>query len=270
MTAPRTGASLLWPGLATLAALAILVALGLWQLDRRGWKEGLTAQIAARAHGPPGEILPEARWAAFRQADQEYRRVQLRGTFLHEHEAPVHGLMEDRRGRPVQGVYLLTPLRLADGATVIVNRGFVPTELRDPTSRPDGQVAGVTTVTGLVRAPETRTAFVPANDPARNTWFVRSVADIAAARGLERVAPFLVDADATPNPGGWPRGGQTRLQLPNNHLQYAWTWFGLAGTLLAVFASFAWTRLGRELQPKDAGHDQADAGDPRERRGFAE
>jgi surfeit locus 1 family protein len=87
------------------------------------------------------------------------------------------------------------------------------------------------------------------------------------AWGLERVAPYYIDSDATPNPGGWPLGGRTRLTLANDHLQYALTWFGLALTLVGVFGTFAWRRLrghdvasAREFQPHDAGHDQADAG----------
>jgi surfeit locus 1 family protein len=158
----------------------------------------------------------------------------------------MHGLMAAERGRPVQGVYLLTPLRLADGSLIIVNRGFVPTELRDPSARPQSQPAGEVTVTGLVRAPEVRAPFVPENDPAKNAWFVRDPAAIAQAKGLTRVAPFLIDADATPNPGGWPKGGQTRLSFSNTHLQYALTWFGLALALLVIVAAVAWQRIGRK------------------------
>jgi surfeit locus 1 family protein len=135
---------------------------------------------------------------------------------------------------------------MADGAIVVINRGFVPIELRDPATRAAGQVAGEVTVTGLVRAPERRGWFVPENEPAQNRWFLRDPAAIAAAHGLARVAPFYVDADGTENPGGWPRGGQTRLALPNNHLQYALTWFGLALTLVGVFAAWSLRRLRGE------------------------
>jgi surfeit locus 1 family protein len=119
----------------------------------------------------------------------------------------------------------------------------VPTDLRDPARRPESQPQGEVTITGLVRAPEVRNSFTPDDDPARNQWFARDPQAIAAAHGLERVAPFLIDADASPNPGGWPRGGQTPLTLPNNHLQYAVTWFGIALTLIGVFAAFAWKRI---------------------------
>jgi surfeit locus 1 family protein len=127
----------------------------------------------------------------------------------------------------------------------MINRGFVPTDLRDPARRPESLPEGEVTITGLVRAPEVRTSFTPDDDPARNQWFARDPQAIAAARNLERVAPFLIDADASPNSGGWPRGGQTPLTLPNNHLQYAVTWYGIALTLIGVFTAFAWQRLKR-------------------------
>jgi surfeit locus 1 family protein len=241
--------SLVAPAIATLVALAILVGLGVWQLERKAWKESLIAQIEARAHGAPGDIVPERAWSSWRAADNEFRRVQLSGTFLHDLEAPVHGLTAGTRGRAAQGYFVLTPLQRPDGSVVIVNRGFVPTDLRDPASRAAGQVSGETTVRGLVRAPEAPRLFVPENDPSMNEWFTRDVGAIARAKGLARVAPFLVDADATPNPGGWPAGGQTRLSIPNDHLTYALTWFGLALTLVGVFGAYTWRRVRGEPEP---------------------
>ena len=235
--------SLVAPGLATLAALAILLGLGTWQLQRRVWKEGLIAQIEARAYGAPGGILPEPRWAAWQREADEFRKVRVTGTFLHGQEALVHGLAPASRGAPVQGFYVFTPLRLSDGSEVMVNRGFVPTELADPAARPESQPSGEVAVTGIVRAPEDRGWFLPDDIPGRNRFFARDPRAIGAAKGLERLAPFYVEADATPNPGGWPQGGQTRLELPNNHLQYALTWYGLALTLVAVFVAFARRRL---------------------------
>jgi surfeit locus 1 family protein len=239
----RGWTSLIAPGLATLVALAILVGLGTWQLQRKAWKEDLIARIETRSHGAPGEILPEASWARWRAEDDEFRRVRISGTFLHDREALVHGLAPGTRGAPVQGYYLFTPLRLDSGAVVMVNRGFVPTDLRDPASRPQSRPEGPATVTGLVRAPEENGWFRPEDVPAENRWFTKDSAAIAAAKGLERFAPFYVEADETPHPGGWPRGGQTRLDLPNNHLQYAVTWYGIAVTLVGVFVAFAWRRV---------------------------
>ncbi len=241
---PRSGwRSLLAPGIATLVALAILVGLGTWQLQRMAWKEGLIAQIEARSFGEPGALPSENTWADWKAEADEFRRVRATGIFLHEHEALVHGLAPAERGAPVQGFYLFTPLRLPDGALVYVNRGFVPTELRDPSARPQSRPTGAVTVTGIMRAPEAKGWFLPDDVPAANRWFVRDQRAMAASHSLSRIAPFYVEADATPNPGGWPRGGQTRLNLPNNHLQYALTWYGIALTLVGVFGAFAWRRL---------------------------
>jgi len=238
------GRSLLIPGLATIIALALLVGLGTWQLQRKAWKESLIRQIETRAYGEPGSIAPESEWATWRADQDEFRKVRITGTFLHDLETPVYGLAPGtRQGAPLQGYYIITPLRLRTGAVVMVNRGFVPTELKNPATRPQGQPDGEVTVTGLVRAPEPRNLFTPNDDPTHNTWFARDPRAIAEARGLEPVAPFLIDADATPNPGGWPRGGQTQLTLPNNHLQYALTWYGIALTLVGVFGAFAWKRV---------------------------
>jgi len=233
---------LLAPGIATLIALAILIALGVWQLERKAWKEGLIAQIDARAHGEALDIAAEAQWPVWRAEDDEFRHVRLTGTFLHDEDVAVYGLMSGQRGSPTQGFYLFTPMRLASGAAVMVNRGFVPADLRDPARRSETAPAGEVTVTGLVRAPETRGCFMPENQPADDRWFVRDIAEMARARGLDRVAPFWIDLDPVPNATGWPRPGQTRLAIPNNHLGYALTWFGIALALLGVFGAFAWRR----------------------------
>jgi surfeit locus 1 family protein len=235
--------SLLAPGLATLIALAILLSLGVWQLERKAWKESLITQIETRAHGAPGDIVPEAQWPGWRATDDEFRHVRVTGTFLHDKEIAVHGLMSAQRGSPVQGFYIFTPLHLPGGAIIMVNRGFVPSELRDSASRMDTQPAGDVTVTGLVRAPDHRGWFLLDNRPERDEWFTRDITAMAHARGLERVAPFWIDADPVPTATGWPRPGQTRLAIPNNHLGYALTWFGLALTLVAVFGAWAWGRL---------------------------
>ncbi|MEH3119720.1 MAG: SURF1 family protein [Methylorubrum populi] len=239
----------LWaPGLATLVCLAILLGLGTWQLVRKGEKEALIARIVERSRAePPASPPPFDAWDA--SAD-EFRRVRVRGLFLHDKETLVHGLAPGEPGRALQGFYVLTPLKRDDGTTILINRGFVPTELKRPEDRAAGQVAGETTVTGMLRASETRGLFVPESDPKRDAWFTRDIPGIAAARDLANVAPYLIEADATANPGGWPRGGQLRVDLPNNHLQYAFTWFGIAACLIGVFSVFAWRRLHDPAEPK--------------------
>jgi surfeit locus 1 family protein len=244
--APRSRLGLVTATIATIVSLAILVTLGTWQVQRMEWKEGLIEQIEARAYGEPGEILPEAEWANFSKNEQEYRRVRVSGTFDHAREVQVNGLLSTQtRGHPLQGFYVMTPLVLDTGAQVLVNRGFVPTPLRDPAIRADALPEGEVEIVGLVRASQEQNSFVPDNIPSREQWLTRDVAQIAAARGLERAAPFYVDAEFDAQAPEWPRGGSTILDLPNNHLQYAVTWYGLALVLVGVFLLFAFRTLRR-------------------------
>lgn len=238
----RRWRGLIAPGLASLVCLVILIGLGIWQIERKGEKEALIARIIERSHeDPPGALPAPGAWDP--KAD-EFRRVRVSGTFQNDRETLVHGLAPgDSPGRALQGFYVITPLARSDGPTVLVNRGFIPTELKNPADRQAGQIAGETTVIGILRASEPRTMFVPAPDPARGEWFNRDIAGIAAAKGLGDVPPYMIEVDATANPGGWPRGGQLRVDLPNNHLQYAFTWFGIAACLVGVFSVFAWRRL---------------------------
>ena len=225
------------PAIATLVAGALLVGLGVWQLHRLAWKEGIIGEMEARVHAPPQPLPPPANWAAMKPADYEYRRVILRGTFDNAKETLVFRPSEDG-----PGYLVMTPLALASGGTVIVERGWVPDRLKDQPARAAGDPSGAVEVTGLMRAPEARNLFTPADDPATGQFFTRDPGTIAAHDRIT-AAPFTIDADATPNPGGWPRGGATVLDIPNNHFSYAMTWFGIALTLFGVFGSFAWKRL---------------------------
>ena len=238
--------SLLVPGIAALIALAILLGLGVWQLQRLTWKTALLATIAARTTATPQPLPPEGEWPSLRPSDYAYRHVVLTGIFDHGKEAHVFRPLsrEDARGRfSGLGDLVLTPLRLASGATVIVNRGFVPQDRIDPAARSEGQVGGSVTITGLMREPESRNPFTPADSPQTGAWYTRDPQAIAAYNHLDGVAPFTVDADASDTPGGLPQGGETVLAIPNNHLSYALTWFGLAIGLCGVFGAFAWRRL---------------------------
>ena len=232
------------PAILSALGIAVLLGLGFWQLERRVWKEELIARIEARTTAPAVPLPPESDWKNVNADRDEYRRVSASGTFRHDREVHVYTVVSEQKGRHAgPGYWVMTPLQLASGATVIVNRGFVPLDRRDPASRRAGQVEGPVSVTGLMRMPEPTTLFSPDNDPGRNAWYRRDPVEIARALKLERAAPFTIDADATPNPGGLPEGGRTRLNLPNDHLQYAITWFGLALALVGVFGVFAWQRL---------------------------
>lgn len=232
---------LLWPALFTLCTAALLVSLGIWQLQRLAWKEGLIAQIAARADAAPVPAPPESQWPALRPDDYDYRHVKLHGHFDYDKEALVFRPSGPDGLGP--GYLVLTPLRLDDGAHVIVNRGYVPQELKDPTKRSGSRAAGEVEVTGLMRPPEPRNLFTPVDEPGKDIYFTRDPAELAAHFGLARTAPFSIDADAVAVPGGWPKGGTTLRVLPNNHLEYAITWFGLAAGLIGVFGALVIRRF---------------------------
>jgi surfeit locus 1 family protein len=233
---------LLVPAIFTLVVGTILIGLGVWQLHRLTWKEAIIARIESRTKAKPQPLPLRTTWSHLAPADYEYRRVSLDGIFHNDQETLVfRGSADDG-----PGYLVLTPLALQGGGTVLVNRGFVPDDLKDKATRAAGQPSGQVHVTGLMRQPEPRNIFTPGDEPAKNQFFTRDPKLIAAYLGLSDAAPFTVDADATPNPGGWPRGGATELVIPNNHFSYALTWFGLALGLFGVFFSFAFRRLAEE------------------------
>jgi len=244
-TAPRPSPwrDLAVPALATLLMAGFLVGLGLWQLQRLAWKEALIREIGERTAAAAVSLPPRSAWASLKTDDYDYRRVLATGTFDHAGEVHVFRPLGDARG-PYHGVgdLVLTPFRLASGGTVIVNRGFVPSDRVDPATRSSGQVGGEVTITGLMREPEGRNAFTPADDPAHGQWFTRDPDAIARVLRLTDAAPFTLDEDAAAVPGGLPQGGETILDIPNDHLSYALTWFGLAAGLVGVFAVYAWRR----------------------------
>jgi surfeit locus 1 family protein len=137
----------------------------------------------------------------------------------------------------------VTPLKLEDGRTILINRGFVPPDRRDPSTRVESQTVGEAAVTGLVRLSEPGGGFLRENDPGNERWYSRDVAAISASRGLQGVMPYFIDADATSNPGGYPVGGLTVIQFPNSHLSYALTWFALA--IMSLGAAIFFGRLQR-------------------------
>lgn len=211
-----------------MLAAAGFAALGVWQVERLAWKLDLIARVDARIHAAPAPPPAPDAWPALDPQAFEYRRVRLHGAFDHTRETLVQAVTE--RGA---GFWVLTPMRTGQGA-VLVNRGFVPSERRDPATRAAGQAGGMMAVIGLMRASEPGGGFLRSNDPAGDRWYSRDVAAIAQARGLGAVAPFFVDADATPNPGGYPLGGLTVVRFRNSHLAYAITWFALALLSLAA------------------------------------
>jgi surfeit locus 1 family protein len=247
-----------WLGLLipALLLLAALTALGTWQLQRKTWKEHLIATVTERLAAPPSALPAPDTWPGLDRADDEYRRVKFAATFDHGKEALVYAapsaFRPDVTGR---GYWIFTPARLAGSAVVVVNRGFVPEDRKDAASRATDQVTGPVEIVGVLRWPEARTWFSAADDPAHNLWFVRDPRAIAAAKGIGAVAPFYVEQESPVPPGGWPQPGKLVVNLPNNHLQYVVTWYGLALVLVVVFVVWARSSSRSASETRESGID---------------
>ncbi len=223
---------MLGPTLWFVPVFVILMSLGFWQIERLHWKLGLIAEMNANMVAPPLSL--DGALALGPRA--QYRMMLLRGRFLNDKEAFV--FTTGPEGAPVY--HILTPLKLDDGRVVMIDRGYILTTLTDPKKRiaPDGEHL----VFGIWRTPDEPGAFTPAPDAAHRIWYARDLKAIAKADGVTLAAPVLIEADATPNAGGWPKGGQTVVNLPNSHLDYALTWFGLAIGMLGVYLSYHMSR----------------------------
>jgi surfeit locus 1 family protein len=240
-------ARLLWQALAAAVGIAILIGLGVWQLQRAAWKEALIARVALEFHGPAQPAPPPSDWQRLDLAEWEYRPVWVTGRFLNDKEIYANATLTAPKGpRGGFGFFVMTPFQTDAGWIVYVNRGFVPREFKSPATRLGGEITGTGSVTGALRAPVDRAWFMPADDAARNEWFSRDPRLYAAGSGLpsERVASYFIDARFDPAlAGGLPQGGETIVDFPNNHLGYAITWFGLAAGLAGVFGVYAWRQL---------------------------
>lgn len=240
--------------LAGIALFFVFVALGCWQVQRLAWKEALIQRVTQRLHSAPTPLPARAMWPQLTVADFEYQPVQVHGRW--QHRLTVLSQATTELGA---GYWVLTPLQLADGSHVLVNRGFVPAGQRASVlaaERPDERLAQEeVTVLGLLRASEPGGGYLRRNDPAQQRWHSRDVAAIAQAQALGTVAPFFIDAGlpVTQVPveameaveGPWPRPGMTVVRFANSHLVYALTWFGLA--LLVVLAAVIVVRYERRL-----------------------
>lgn len=225
----RPPARLAAVALAAVLAFSGFMSLGVWQLERRVWKLDLIARAEARIHAAPAPAPGPADWPLISDARDGYRKLRLEGAF-----DPAQPTLVQAATAYGSGYWTLAPFRTTQGFVVLVNRGFVPSgTAAAAVTAPQGPTA----VTGLLRITERHGAFLRDNEPDRDLWRSRDVAAIAAKRGIEGAAPYFVDADATPNPGGWPAGGLTVVAFRNNHLVYALTWFALAAMVLGAVAT---------------------------------
>lgn len=221
-------------GLIFLFLFGAFCALGVWQVQRMGWKANLITQVETRTRLPPQPAPPPARWPMVTAENYDYMPVWVSGHFLNNREVLVNAV-----NGADSGYWVMTPLETADGAVVFVNRGFVPMDYRNAGVRAAGQIEGETRVTGLLRMSEPKKMLWRKNTPQTGRWVLRNTGEMAQARGLSRVAPYFIDADKTANIGGLPVGGLTVVQFRDNHLVYAITWFLLAaGVAAATFFVF--------------------------------
>lgn len=226
----------LWPTLISLPILVVCLALAVWQMERREWKRDILHRIEVNQAAAPLTLDELLRGDPLRH---EYGRVKLSGTLLNDKEF----YLAARSLKNNVGLHLVTPLRTDDGRIVLFDRGWIPQEQKEPAKRAQGQLAAHVDLTGIVRRSQVQRQFAPDNVPDRNVWFhvdVPLMRSLAGGKPDPQLDTFFLESDATPNPGGVPIGGQTRLDIPNDHLSYAITWFLLALALAGVYLAYHW------------------------------
>lgn len=238
-----------WSFIAFMTLLtALFVTLGVWQLNRLAEKEALIAAVAERLHLPPVEIPTVGQWGGLDAETFAYRPVKLTGTYRKDQTILVFTSLSEAKGKfSGPGYWAMTPLVLEGGGAIFVNRGFVPQSAAGNFIAAETGSSGVETVTGVALNPEMAGAFTPGPDrPSRIDW-VRNPARLAASLNPppDPLADYFVDADAG-EPGAIPQGGETVVEFPNNHLGYAFTWFGFA-LITPVLLGF-W--VFRQIRPR--------------------
>lgn len=244
MTARTSSPGGRWAWPIILTALAILVGLGVWQLQRLAWKEDLIARLEARTAAAP---VPLPATLPADLSELEYRPIRVEGRYLNDRELRL--VLRTRDGQV--GLHIVTPFRLTDGRTILIDRGWIPRDAEAPQARRAGLIEGATTQVGLARLGgwQGSSWFEPANDPAGNQWLWLDLPAMAEAADLERpVTGLYLSALPDQHAGAWPVGGRTRVALRNDHLEYALTWFALAAVMLVVF--LLWRRRRPLTGPK--------------------
>jgi surfeit locus 1 family protein len=225
------------PAVATAIGIVILIGLGLWQVQRLHWKEGLLARIAALQSAPPQPLDGVLRRAA---NDPDIDYVRVRATCPDIETAPYLRLYSVKDGYAGWRIIAACPLTGGSYGAILVDRGFLDQRLKLTA----GQTIS-TPIVGILRRGDTRNFVTPRNDPAQNLWYGRDIAAMAQALGVSKPAPtYLMLEQPAPPPGG-PAVAPLPSDIPNNHLQYAITWFGLALALAGVYAASLWRKRPR-------------------------
>lgn len=221
------------PGLFALVAFAILISLGMWQLHRKEWKEGLIASLERQMVAKPVPL--PAQNGDLLLGNAEFRRIAVQAEFIQDAKPALlyTGASALREDVKQPGYFVFAPARLPDGRVVAINRGYVPLDRAKDIAPAAGDI------TGYLRFPEKPGWFVAAHDTKGDIWFVRDPQAMAETLKWGPVAPFYIDQEAPVPASGLPRPGRLAVHLRNDHLGYALTWFGLAAALVAVFGAWA-------------------------------
>lgn len=227
-------------GIFTLMILALLIGLGVWQLQRRVEKHALIAALTERLAVAPAALPAVAQWRDLTPARDEFRRVTFSATLESRPDAMVYSsgsaVREDISG---PGTWAFMPARISGGETVVINAGFVQNTMQDRAQQDRAVTRLVTgqpvTMTGYIRFPESAGLLTPAGNIARRLWFTRDLHAMAQALGWGEVAPFYIDLEAPAPASGVPKPGPLEVHLKDDHMQYAITWFGLAGAVVIAF-----------------------------------
>lgn len=228
--------------------VAVLVGLGLWQLQRRDEKHALIAALTERLAAAPAPLPPQDQWATLSPARDEFRRVTFTAIYEVKPDARVFSsgsaLRTDLSGT---GAFVFAPARLANGAIVAIDRGFVPDGQQDRAAQTSSDHP--VTLTGYLRFPETAGMLTPHEESAKRLWFVRDHRAMAAAYGWGEVAPFYIDLESPAPASGVPKPGPLQVHLKDDHMQYAITWFGLAAAVLIAFGFWLAGQRGARIRP---------------------
>ena len=236
--------SIVIPSVLTALMIALTLGLGIWQVQRRAEKHALIAALTERLAAPAVALPAPSTWNNFSPVTDEFRRVTLSATMDAGRDARVFGsgsaVRTDISGA---GIWVFTRVRMPDGRSVVVNRGFVPDADRARYDSEAARPAAVpSTIIGYIRFPESAGLLTPSADIAKRLWFARDIGDMARGLGWGEVAPFYIDMESPVPPSGLPKPGPLQPNLRDDHMQYVITWFGLA---IAIAVAFGFWLSGR-------------------------
>ena len=225
----------------TVVALVILVGLGAWQVKRLHWKEGLLAQIQA-LQAAPAQSLAKVLQKVGAGHDVDYTRVRVDCPTLETTPYLRLWAVPDARS----GYRIITACALTDApfSNILVDRGFISL---DDVARWNPKSGAILSqpIVGVLRKGDRPNFVTPANQPAQNLWYFRDVYAMEKALHVTDVPPVFLMLESPAPKGLGPAPAAVPTDIPNNHLSYAITWFGLAAALLGVYLASLWRRFAR-------------------------